>query len=108
MRWLKILKHHAVNRRPILRVTNPRIGTSIIPLGKEDHEIFFQYLTNKVHSLNFEGTEGQLNGIINNLKKEQGFTIQKMRTSIVRDGRIMLLHIKFPNEQEIRRVIKLF
>lgn len=107
MRWLKILKHHAVNRRPILKAVNPRIGTSIIPLSESDHDIFYQYLTNKVHALHFEGSDNQLNKILLGMKESQGFTIQKMRTSMGRDGRIMLLHLKFPDQREIRRVIKL-
>lgn len=108
MRWIKLLERYSLVKRPTLKVVNPRVGTSIIPLSQDDSEIFFQYLTNKIHSLYFEGTEGQLTSIINKLKEDQGFTIQKMKTSIGRGReKLMLLHLKFPNDVEIRRVIKL-
>lgn len=109
MRWFRLMKHHALGRRPILRAYNPRIGTSIIPLNSNDSEIFTQYLTDKVHSLYFEGSSRQLTQIIHHLRDDHGVTIQKMRLSIGRaKGRIMLLHLKLPDQQEIRRVIKLF
>ena len=108
MRWIKLLERYSLVKRPTLKVVNPRVGTSIIPLGLDDSEIFFQYLTNKIHSLYFEGSEGQLMSIIHKLKEDQGFTIQKMKTSIGRGReKLMLLHLKFPNDVEIRRVIKL-
>lgn len=108
MRWSKLIERYSLLKRPTLKVVNPRVGTSIIPLGQEDGEIFFQYLTNKIHALYFEGTEGQLTSIIHRLRDDQGFTIQKMKTSIGRGReKLMLLHLKFPNNVEIRRVIKL-
>ncbi|WP_408097194.1 hypothetical protein ACJVC5_19345 [Peredibacter sp. HCB2-198] len=108
MRWIKLLERYSLVKRPTLKVVNPRVGTSIIPLSMDDSEIFFQYLTNKIHSLYFEGSEGQLTSIIHKLKEDQGFTIQKMKTSIGRGReKLMLLHLKFPNDVEIRRVIKL-
>lgn len=107
MRWLKLIDRYSLVKRPTLRASNPRVGTSIIPLDPEDTDIFFQYLTNKVHALHFEGSERQLTSIIHRLRDHQGFSIQKMRTSIGRGReRLMLLHLKFPNNQEIRRVIK--
>lgn len=109
MRWLRMMQHRALGRRPVLRAYNPRIGTSIIPLSIGDSEIFTQYLTDKVHSLYFEGSSNQLMQIIHKLRDEQGVTIQKMRFSIGRaKGRIMLLHLRLPDQQEVRRVIKLF
>ena len=108
MRWLKLIERYSLVKRPTLKVVNPRVGTSIIPLDREDGDIFFQYLTNKIHSLYFEGTEGQLTTIIHKLRDDQGFTIHKMRTSLGRGReKLMLLHLKFPNDVEIRRVIKL-
>lgn len=108
MRLAKLVERYVLGKRPTLRVVNPRVGTSIIPLDKGDGELFFQYLTNKIHALHFEGTEGQLSAIINKLSNDQGFTIQKMRTSVGRGKeRMMLLHIKFSNDVEIRRLIKI-
>jgi hypothetical protein len=109
MRWLKLLERYSLNKRPTLRVVNHRIGTSIIPLDQGDGEIFFQYLTNKIHSLYFDGTELQLTRMIHKLRDAQGFTIQKMKMSSGRGKeRLVLLHLKFPNEVEIRRLIKLY
>ncbi len=108
MRWLKLLGRYGLVKKPTLKAVNPRIGTSIIPLDQGDDQIFYQYLTNKIHSLYFEGTENQLKSIIDRMGIEKGFTIQKMRTSIGRGReRLMLLHLKFPDNQEIRRLIKL-
>lgn len=108
MRWIKLLERYSLVKRPTLKVVNPRVGTSIIPLNKGDGDILFQYLTNKIHALHFEGTEGQLANLIEELKERQGVTIQKMKTSIGREReRLMLIHLKFPNDLEIRRVIKL-
>ena len=108
MRWPKLLERYSLVRRPTLKVVNPRVGTAIIPLDHGDSDIFFQYLTNKIHSLYFEGTENQLTKIIHKLRDDQGFTIQKMKTSVGRGKeRLMLLHLKFPNDVEIRRLIKI-
>jgi hypothetical protein len=108
MRWAKLLDRYSLSKRPTLRVVNPRVGTSIIPLNQGDDVIFFQYLTNKVHALYFEGSENQLTKIIYKLRDEQGFTIAKMKTSVGRGKeKLMLLHLKFPNNFEIRRLIKL-
>lgn len=108
MRWTKLFERYSLVKRPTLRVVNPRVGTSIIPLDKGDGDIFVQYLTNKIHALHFEGTEGQLRKILDGLKDQQGFTIEKMKTSIGRGKeRLMLIHLKFPNDVEIRRLIKL-
>jgi hypothetical protein len=108
MRWTKLLERYSLVKRPTLRVVNPRVGTCIIPLDQGDGEIFFQYLTNKIHSLHFEGSEVQLKKILHKLRDEQGFTIEKMKTSLGRGReKLMLIHLKFPNDIEIRRLIKL-
>lgn len=108
MRWLKLISRYSLAKRPTLKAVNPRVGTSIIPLDQGDDHIFYQYLTNKIHSLHFEGTENQLVKIIDRMKVERGVTVFKMRTS-VRKGRdkLMLLHLKLPDNHEIRRLIKL-
>lgn len=109
MRWRKLLERYALVKRPVLRAMNPRVGTSIIPLDLEDSYIFFQYLMNKMHALTFEGPEVQLTQIIHKLRDEQGFTIEKIKISAGRGGhdRLMLVHLKFPNNVELRRLIKL-
>lgn len=108
MRWKNLLERYALVKRPTLKVVNPRVGTSIIPLDQGDDQIFFQYLTNKLHALYFEGSEVQLTSIIHKLRDNQGFTIQKMKFSVGRGReKLMLLHLKFPNNVEIRRLIKL-
>lgn len=108
MRWLKLISRYSLSRRPTLKAVNPRVGTSIIPLDFAHDQIFYQYLTNKIHSLYFEGSEGQLKMIIERMRLEKGFTIQKMKTSLGRGReRLMLLHLRFPDNQEIRRLIKI-
>lgn len=108
MRWMKLIERYALVKRPTLRVVNPRVGTSIIPLDHGDDQIFFQYLTNKIHSLYFEGSELQLTDMIHRMRETKGFTIQKMKMSMGRGKeKLVLLHLKFPDDQEIRRLIKL-
>lgn len=108
MRWLKLLERYSLNKRPTLKVVNHRIGTSVIPMDQESTEIFFQYLTNKIHALTFEGTELQLTKIIHKLRDDQGFKIEKMKMSLGRGKeKLVLLHLKFPNDVELRRLIKL-
>lgn len=108
MRWSKLLARYSLVKKPTLRVVNPRVGTSIIPLDMGDDQIFFQYLTNKIHSLYFEGTETQLLSLINGMKDKRGFTIKKIKTSVGRGReKLMLLHLCLPENIEIRRLIKL-
>lgn len=107
MRFAKLLQRYSLLRRPTLRVVNPRIGTSIIPLNNEDGEILFQYLGARIHSLYFDGTEKQLTKIIEKFQTQQGFTIQRMKMTLGREReRLMHVHLKFPNELEIRRIIR--
>ena len=108
MRLKKLFERYSVLRRPILRVVNPRVGTVMIPLDYGDGQIFFQYLTNKIHSLQFKGSEYQLCRLIDKMQEEKGFTIHKMKTSLGRGrNKLFLLHLKFSDDQEIRRIIKL-
>lgn len=108
MRWMKLLERYSLLKRPTLRVVNPRVGTCIIPLDNGDGDIFFQYLTNKIHSLHFQGSEGQLTSILHKLRDEQGFKIEKMKTTLGRGReKLMLIHLRFPDDVEIRRLIKL-
>lgn len=105
---MKLIERYSLVKRPTLRVVNPRVGTSIIPLSDNDDQIFFQYLTNKIHALYFEGTEKQLTNIISKLQATKGFTVQKMRLSAGRGReRLMLLHLKLADNVEIRRLIKI-
>jgi hypothetical protein len=108
MRLIKLLKRYSLNKRPTLRVVNHRIGTSVIPMDQDSTEIFFQYLTNKIHALTFEGSEIQLTKIIHKLRDDQGFKIEKMKMSLGRGKeKLVLLHLKLPNNIELRRLIKL-
>lgn len=108
MRLARLFKRYSLLRRPTLRVVNPRVGTSIIPLNKEDGEILFQYLGARIHSLYFDGTEKQLCKIIEKFQVEQGFTIQRMKMTWGREReKLMHVHLKFPNELEIRRIIRM-
>ena len=108
MRWIKLIERYALNKRPTLRVVNARAGTSIIPIDGGDDHLFFQYLTNKVHSLHFEGTENQLKKIISKLQDTRGCTVKKMRMSAGRGrDKLMLLHLRLANDVEIRRLIKI-
>ena len=108
MRLKKLFDRYSVLKKPILRVVNPRVGTAFIPLDYENGQIFFQYLTNKIHALHFEGSEHQLCRLIDKMREEKGFTIQKMKTSMGRGReKLVLLHLKFSDDQEIRRLIKL-
>lgn len=108
MRWMKLVERYSLIKRPTLRVVNPRVGTSIIPLSDSDDHLLFQYLTNKIHSLHFEGTEKQLKSLIHKLQDTKGCTVQKMRMSAGRGReKLMLLHLKLSDNVEIRRLIKI-
>jgi hypothetical protein len=107
MRWSKLLDRYYFINRPVLRAVNPRIGTSYIPLDCTDVEIFLQYLTNKLHALHFDGSELQLRRLITKMENDKRVQVQKIRTSARGRGKLMLLHLKFPNNSELRRVIKL-
>lgn len=107
MRWQKLLDRYSLVRRPTLRVASPRVGTSVIPLESSDSRIFFQYLTNKIHSLHFKGSEKQFQRLLLKMQADEGFTIQKMKTSPGRrKEKMVLLHLKFSNDLELRRIIK--
>jgi hypothetical protein len=108
MRLASLVQRYSLLRKPTLKAANPRLGTSIIPLDQSDVDIFFQYLTNKIHALSFEGRESQLRDLLDKLVQRQGFKIHKIRTSVSRDqSRFMLIHLKCPNDSEIRRVIRM-
>lgn len=105
---MKLLSRYSLVKRPVLKVVNPRVGTSIIPLDQGDDQIFYQYLTNRIHALCFEGSETQLLNILYRMKEEKGFVIKKLKTSSGRGReRLMLLHLQFPDNHELRRLIKL-
>lgn len=105
---MKLIHRYSLLKKPTLKVITPRLGTSIIPLDVSDGDILLTYLTNKVHALHFDGSEDQLKKIFGRLHDDRRFTIQKIRTSVGRGrDRLMLVHLKFPNDIEIRRVIKL-
>jgi hypothetical protein len=108
MRWLKLIERYALGKKPTLRAVNPRAGTSIIPLDIGDDQIFFQYLTNRIHSLHFQGSETQLKNFIHSLRDNRGITIHKMKTSMGRGKeKLILLNLELSDNVEIRRVVKL-
>lgn len=104
---MKILNILGLRRTSVLRAHNPRIGTAIIPIGKNDSEILSQYLLNKVQALQFEGSYKQLQELIKRLAENEGASIVKMRTTMGRRGQVLLLHLRYPNSLEVRRVIQL-
>jgi hypothetical protein len=108
MRWLRLIRRYSLVKKPTLKVVNPRVGTSIIPLDLHDDQIFYQYLTDRLHSLSFEGSEIQLVRMLDNMREKKGFTIQKMKTSVGRGKeRLVLLHLRLADNAEVRRLIKL-
>ncbi len=108
MKWLNFVERFYPKKVPTLRVINPRSGTSIIPLQKGDDYLLFQYLRNEVHALSFEGFESQLTDMIHKIKEEKGISIQKMKTTNGRGKeKLIHLHLKFPDNHEVRRLIKI-
>lgn len=107
MRLFKLISRYSLVKKPTLKAVNPRVGTSVIPLDQEDDHIFYQYLSNKIHALSFEGSEVQLNKLIHRMCEKNGFSVQKMRTTLGRGKeKLVLLHLKIPNG-ELRRFIKI-
>jgi hypothetical protein len=107
MKWMKLLGKYTQPRRPVLKAINPRYGTSVIPLNRGDEMIFFNYLQDKVHSLQFDGSDSELLSMIKVLEHQQGVVVHKMNVIEGRQDRLMHLHLGLPNTQEIRRVIRL-
>lgn len=104
---MKILNLFGLGRTSILKAHNPRIGTVIIPIGSNDSEILSQYLLNKVQSLQFEGSSKQLQDLIKKTADKENAKIVKMRMTMGRRGQVLLLHLRYPNSLEVRRVIRL-
>ena len=95
-------------KTPTLKVSNPRAGTSIIPLDKDDDYLLFEYLRNEIHSLCFEGFEFQLTEIIYKLKDQKGITIHKMKSTNGRGKeKLIHIHLRFSDNHEVRRLIKI-
>lgn len=104
---MKLFNIFGTGRSSVLKAHNPRIGTSIIPIGVNDSEILSQYLLNKVQSLHFEGSYKKLEGLIKKLAVSESAEIVKMRVTMGRRGQVLLLHLRYPNSLEVRRVIQL-
>lgn len=108
MRWLKFIDSYSTTKKSSLRVVHPRSGTCVIPLKNGDEDIFFDYLTARVHSLFFEGPEDELTNLLFKMRDQKGFVIQKMKTCSGRKSQKMIhLHLKLSDNQELRRLIKL-
>jgi hypothetical protein len=104
---MKLFERLGLKRTSILKAHNPRIGTTLIPIGVNDSEIFSQYLLNKVQSLRYQGSYKKLEGIIKKLADKDGAQIIKMRMTLGRRGQVLLLHLRYPNSLEVRRVIRI-
>lgn len=108
MRLMKLIKRYSLTRKPTLKAVNPRVGTSLIPLDQEDDQILLHYLTNKIHALTFEGSEVQFSRLIKRMCEKQGMKVQKMKTSVGRGKeKLVLIHLKLSDQNELRRLIKL-
>lgn len=89
-----------------LKVVNPRLGTSIVPLRKGDGEILFSFLAGQSHALHFDGNEKEFKSFIGELQQRMGVNVQRMTMSEGRKDRVMHLHLRLSDFQEIRRVIR--
>lgn len=104
---MKLFNVFGIGRSSVLKAHNPRIGTSIIPIGVNDSEILSQYLLNKVQSLQYEGSYKKLEVLIKKMALSEKAEIIKMRLTMGRRGQVLLLHLRYPNSLEVRRVIQL-
>jgi hypothetical protein len=76
-------------------------------LNKGDEDLFFQFLQDKIHALYFDGSEAELRRIFDTLMINKGISLQKISMSEGRTDRVMNVHLKTGDFQEIRRVIRL-
>jgi hypothetical protein len=102
-----LMERYGLFKCPTLRVVNPRLGTSVVPLRKGDGEILFSFLKEQVHALHFEGNEKELKSFVSELQQQRGVVVQRMSMTEGRTDRLMHLHLILPDFQEIRRVIRL-
>jgi hypothetical protein len=107
MKWIKVLERYALGKKPVLKAVNPRFGTSIIPLNKGDEDLFFLYLQDKVHALYFDGSEAELKDLIHGLQRDQGITVHQMAIMGGKKDKMMFLHMRLGNFQEVQRVIRI-
>jgi hypothetical protein len=102
-----LMERYGFFKCPTLRVVNPRLGTSIVPLRKGDGEILYSFLKEEIHALHFSGDEDELRSFVGELQQRRGVVVQRMTMSEGRTDRVMNLHLRMPDFQEIRRVIRL-
>jgi hypothetical protein len=108
MTWLKTVQRYArLRKRPVLKASYPRVGTSVIPLSPGDEQLFFTLLTHKFNSLTFEGEIKELHSLIHEMERKQGLTVHRMSFSEGNQNQVLHLHLGLPGFQEIRRVIRI-
>jgi len=103
----KLLQRYGVMKRPTLRATNPRLGTAVIPLTNQDADLFYRFLTDKVHALHFEGSDEDLKMMLDLVQKQRNLKIQKIQTTEGPRNRVLHIHLTGTHDQEIRRIIRL-
>ena len=107
MGFRALMERYGFLKCPTLRVVNQRLGTSIVPLRKGDGEILYSFLKEQAHALHFDGGEDELRSFVGELQQRRGVVVQRMTMSEGRNDRVMHLHLRISDFQEIRRVIRL-
>ncbi len=103
----KLLQRYGVVKKPTLKATNPRLGTAVIPLTNQDADLFYRFLTDKIHALQFEGSDEELNSMLDLVLKQRNLKIQKIQTTEGPKNRVLHLHLTGAQDQDIRRIIRL-
>lgn len=107
VRFKKLLQRYGLVRKPVLRATNPRLGTAVIPLTNQDADLFYRFLTDKIHALQFEGTDEDLRSMLDLVLTQRNLKIQKILTTEGPRNRTLHLHLTGIHDQDIRRIIRL-
>lgn len=103
----KLLQRYGVMRKPVLKATNPRLGTAVIPLTNQDADLFYRFLTDKIHALHFEGSDDELRMMLDLVQKQRNLKIQKIQTTEGPKSRVLHVHLTGTQDQEIRRIIRI-
>ncbi|MFY7992298.1 MAG: hypothetical protein ACOVP4_03320 [Bacteriovoracaceae bacterium] len=103
----RLLQRYGVMKKPVLKATNPRLGTAVIPLTNQDADLFYRFLTDKVHALHFEGSDDELKFMLDLVQKQRNLKIQRIQTTDGPKSRVLHIHLTGVKDQEIRRIIRL-
>jgi hypothetical protein len=103
----KLLQRYGVMKKPVLKATNPRLGTAVIPLTSQDADLFYRFLTDKVHALHFEGSDEELKIMLDLVQKQRNLKIQKIQATEGPKSRVLHVHLTGTQDQEIRRIIRM-